>query len=139
MMKATQIQTRPASRHRGAISPLGDTVTDDAEYASDPAYRRARDRYAVAGAVAYALIRFRVDRGLTQKGAAQALGMTESMVCRLERGDHIPNVDTMLRVAEATGTVLRIAFDEPAAANHTNGKAGRRSTRRSAAVAVPRG
>jgi transcriptional regulator with XRE-family HTH domain len=60
--------------------------------------------------VAQALIRFRGERALTQKAAVRLLRMTEPMVSRLERGDHVPNVDTMLRVAEATGTVLQVEF-----------------------------
>ena len=77
---------------------------------ANPEYRRAAEKYAVAEQVARVLIRFRHDRRLTQKDAAIELGMTESMVCRLERGDHVPNVETMLRVAEATGTVLTVRF-----------------------------
>jgi ribosome-binding protein aMBF1 (putative translation factor) len=93
------------------VSPLGSSVADDVHAnMTDPEYRRAYAKFAVAEEVARALILFRRDRGLTQKDAAVALGMTESMVCRLERGDHVPNVDTMLRVAEATGTVLKIRF-----------------------------
>jgi ribosome-binding protein aMBF1 (putative translation factor) len=102
-----------AVRRKAPISPLGQTVADDTQARmADPEFRRAWDRYAVAEEVALTLIRFRVKRGLSQKAAAGVLGMTESMVSRLERGDHIPNVRTMLRVAEATGTRLTVRFDE---------------------------
>jgi ribosome-binding protein aMBF1 (putative translation factor) len=99
---------------RRPVSPLGTTVTDDIRaQMADPEFRRATAEYAVAEEVARVLIRFRRDRRLTQKDAAIELGMTESMVCRLERGDHVPNVKTMLRVAEATGTVLSLRFVKP--------------------------
>jgi len=92
-------------------SPLGESVTDTIRRErADPEFRREWTRLGVAEEVAQTLIRFRGDRGLTQKAAAQLLGMTEPMVSRLERGDHVPNVDTMLRVADATGTVLRVEF-----------------------------
>jgi ribosome-binding protein aMBF1 (putative translation factor) len=114
-MRTIEPRPRTGVRGNGVVSPLGDSVTDDIRKAMrDPEYRRAREKYAVAEEVARTLIRFRVDRGLTQKEAARALHMTESMVCRLERGDHIPNVGTMLRVAEATGTVLTVAFSKAA-------------------------
>lgn len=108
----------PPRASRSVVSPLGPTVADDARAAmADPAFRRAWEKYAVAEEVARTLIRFRLERGLTQKDAARVLGMTESMVCRLERGDHIPNVATMLRVANATGTVLTVSFSKAASAN----------------------
>lgn len=100
------------------ISPLGDSVSDDIRASmQDPAYRRAWAKYAVAEELARTLIRFRIDRGLTQKEAARVLHMTESMVCRLERANHNPSVATMLRVAEATGTVLTVAFSKPTASS----------------------
>jgi ribosome-binding protein aMBF1 (putative translation factor) len=91
------------------LSPLGESVTESIRREClDPEFRREWARVGVAEQVAQTLIRFRGDRGLSQGAAARLLGMTESMVSRLERGDRVPNVDTMLRVAEATGTVLRV-------------------------------
>jgi ribosome-binding protein aMBF1 (putative translation factor) len=93
------------------VGPLGESVSVTVRHErGNLQYRRASARYAVAEQVARALIRFRGDRRLSQRAAARLLEMTESMVSRLERGDHVPNVDTMLRVAEATGTVLRVEF-----------------------------
>ena len=101
------------------ISPLGSSVMDDHDAdMANPAYRRAWDKWAVAEEVALTLIRFRRDRGLTQKSAARVLGMTESMISRLERGDHVPNVRTMLRVADATGTRLTVRFETTANTSH---------------------
>jgi ribosome-binding protein aMBF1 (putative translation factor) len=93
------------------LSPLGESVTESIRRECvDPEFRREWARVGVAEQVAQTLIRFRGDRGLTQGAATRLLGMTESMVSRLERGDHVPNVGTMLRVAEATGTVLSVEF-----------------------------
>jgi transcriptional regulator with XRE-family HTH domain len=77
---------------------------------ADPEYRRVAAKYAVAEEVARVLIRFRNDRRLTQKEAAIDFGMTEKTVCRLERVDRVPSVSTMLRVAEATGTIFTVRF-----------------------------
>jgi DNA-binding XRE family transcriptional regulator len=92
-------------------SPLGEAVTNSIrrEWA-DPEFRREWARLAIAEELARALICFRSERGLTQNAAARLLGMSGPSFSRLERGDRVPNVDTMLRVAEATGTVLRVEF-----------------------------
>ena len=38
--------------------------------------------------------------------------MTESMISRLERGDHVPSLKTLSRIAEAYGRRLEIVFHE---------------------------
>jgi len=38
--------------------------------------------------------------------------MTESMISRLERGDHVPSLGTLCRIAEAFGRRLEIVFHE---------------------------
>jgi DNA-binding XRE family transcriptional regulator len=94
------------------ISPLGCSVEEHIqEQLADPEFRREFVRYATAEAVARALIRFRAERSLTQREAASVLGLPERTIARLERGDRIPSADTLVRVAEATGTILRVSFE----------------------------
>lgn len=38
--------------------------------------------------------------------------MTESMISRLERGDHVPSLKTLCRIADAFGGHLEIVFHE---------------------------
>ena len=38
--------------------------------------------------------------------------MTESMISRLERGDHVPSLKTLCRIADAFGRRLEIVFHE---------------------------
>jgi hypothetical protein len=38
--------------------------------------------------------------------------MTESMISRLERGDHVPSLRTLCRIADAFGRRLEISFPE---------------------------
>jgi transcriptional regulator with XRE-family HTH domain len=38
--------------------------------------------------------------------------MTESMISRLERGDHVPSLGTLCRIADAFGRHLEIVFHE---------------------------
>ena len=81
---------------------LGDT--DDArEYAA------LDEEFSVAEAV----IRARLEAGLTQTDLAARMHTTQSVIARLEGGSSLPSTRTLKRIAEATGTRLRISF-EPA-------------------------
>lgn len=83
-------------------------------------YRRVRraeknglnDSRAVAAQCAKHLLELRGHARETQKQLAQRLRMTESMISRLERGDHTPSLETLCRVADAFGRRLEIVFHE---------------------------
>ena len=66
------------------------------------------ERTALARAIAVAVVRFRTDRGLSQRGLASVLGMTQPQVARLERGEVNPSMDTLVRVAAGLGMELTI-------------------------------
>jgi transcriptional regulator with XRE-family HTH domain len=70
------------------------------------------DSAAVAVECARQLFALRAAVGETQRQLALRLGMTESMVSRLERGDHVPSLKTLCRIAEAYGRRLEIVFHE---------------------------
>jgi transcriptional regulator with XRE-family HTH domain len=67
---------------------------------------------AVAAECARKIFTLRAAAGETQRQSAQRLGMTESMISRLERGDHVPSLKTLCRIAEAYGRRLEIVFHE---------------------------
>jgi len=54
----------------------------------------------------------RGESGETQRQLALRLRMTESMISRLERGDHVPSLKTLCRIAQAYGRRLEIVFHE---------------------------
>jgi len=58
------------------------------------------------------LLELRALTGETQKQLAERIGMTDSMISRLERGDHAPNLETLCRIANAFGRRLEIVFHE---------------------------
>jgi transcriptional regulator with XRE-family HTH domain len=79
--------------------------------------RRARhasqnDARALAAQCAKRLLELRADATETQKQLAKRLKMTESMISRLESGDHVPSVKTLCRIADAFGRRLEIVFHE---------------------------
>jgi HTH-type transcriptional regulator / antitoxin HipB len=77
--------------------------------------RRANDSARLAAHCAHQLLCLRAATGLTQKQLAVRLRMTESMISRLERGDHVPSLKTLCRIADAFALRLSIVFDPTAA------------------------
>jgi transcriptional regulator with XRE-family HTH domain len=74
--------------------------------------RRVNDSSALAAKCAGQLLELRAYTGETQKQLAARLRMTESMISRLERGDHVPSLKTLCRIADAFGRHLEIVFHE---------------------------
>ena len=74
--------------------------------------RPSNDSAALAARCARQLLELRAYRAETQKQLAARLGMTESMISRLERGDHVPSLKTLCRIADAFGRRLEIVFHE---------------------------
>src|SRR5712675_687467 len=72
----------------------------------------SNDRSALAAQCARRLVELRTHAGETQKQLALRLRMTESMISRLERGDHVPSLHTLGRIATAFGRRLEIVFHE---------------------------
>lgn len=82
---------------------LSDMKTSEqvlAEELRDPDFRREWDRTAVARAVALKVLAYRTEHGLSQRGLAQKLGMTQPQLARLEAGEHNPTIDTLARLAQ---------------------------------------
>jgi transcriptional regulator with XRE-family HTH domain len=79
----------------------------------DRALRRAANgSIGIAAQCARCLHELRACTGETQKQLAKRLRMTESMISRLERGDHVPSLRTLCRIADAFGRRLEIVFHE---------------------------
>lgn len=77
-------------------------MMEDPKFAA--AWEDARDEFAIAREI----IRTRVTAGMSQKELAEKIGTTQSVIARLESGEHTPSVSTLKRVAEATHSKLRI-------------------------------
>jgi transcriptional regulator with XRE-family HTH domain len=67
---------------------------------------------ALAARFAQQLAALRAERGETQKQLAIRLGMTESMISRLENGEHLPSLRTLCRIAAGFDRTLEVAFHE---------------------------
>ena len=83
-----------------------------------PSYRKAYHALEDEFAVAKAVIAARNRAGLTQTELARRMGTTQPVVARMEGGRVQPSLQTLQRLAKATGSKLMIRF-EPRQAEHS--------------------
>jgi ribosome-binding protein aMBF1 (putative translation factor) len=75
----------------------------------DPEFREEWDRSVFAREVAFHIVRYRADRGLTQTQLAQLVGMKQPVIARLERGEQPPSLATLAKVT--AGTAIKFHLD----------------------------
>jgi transcriptional regulator with XRE-family HTH domain len=85
------------------------------EWMKDSEYRAAHAATEDEFALASALIGARARAGLTQDELARRMGTSQAAIARIESGRYLPSSRTLQRLAEATGTRLRISFSAAAA------------------------
>lgn len=83
------------------------------EWFKSPEFVREYDALEQEFALAHTVIGARARAGLTQAELAERMGTSQSAVARLESGKARPSVATLEKLAEATGSKLRIVL-EPA-------------------------
>ncbi len=82
-----------------------------AEWREDPRYVAEYDALEEEFALAAAVIAARSFAKLTQEELAVRMGTTQSVIARLEGGKSKPSTTTLEKLAKATGTRLKIAFE----------------------------
>lgn len=82
-----------------------------AEWMNDPEYRAEYDALEEEFSIAAALIQARARAGLTQGELASRMHTTQSVVARLEGGRIMPTTRTLEKIANATGSRLKISFE----------------------------
>jgi transcriptional regulator with XRE-family HTH domain len=75
------------------------------ELLARPRVREAHEAQEPEYAIARAIIAARAHAGLSQAELAARMATSQPFVARLESGRTLPSMRTLLRVAEATGTV----------------------------------
>jgi transcriptional regulator with XRE-family HTH domain len=83
------------SQLKTAQQSLGDDLAGDAEF------QKEWQRTALARALALVLLRYRKRHTLTQAALAKRLGFTQPQVARMEAAEVVPELETLLRVAQA--------------------------------------
>ncbi|MFI6227936.1 helix-turn-helix domain-containing protein [Micromonospora echinospora] len=80
------------------------------ERQQDPEVRAEWDRTAFARDVALRIVRYRNENNLTQSALARKVGMTQSVIARLESGDQPPSIQTLAKLSKGTGMDFEIKF-----------------------------
>jgi predicted transcriptional regulator len=80
------------------------------ELLANPKVRAAYEELAPEYELARAIIRARVRSGLTQAQLAERMHTSQSFIARLESGRTVPNLRTLKRIGEATGTRVKVDF-----------------------------
>lgn len=99
------------------VDPNGVEADYDAHVAemeaNDPAFREACERLRPQYELRKALVSARLGAGLTQKDLAERMGATQPAIAGLERGERLPAVDTLHRLAVVLGLDFLITPEEP--------------------------
>lgn len=98
IMKLSELQSHDAT--------IRERQDDDPEYAAEA------ERLALAGAVSLAVVRYRAQHNLTQTAFGSMLNWKQPQVARLERGDAVPSLDSLQRLARVG--VIEVHIDQQA-------------------------
>ena len=90
------------------------------EQLADPSFKAEWQRFAPAREFATALLRYRAEHKLSQRGLAKKLGVSQPRVVKLESGEHNPEVDTIINAVRRLGIefCLDVAPRAQAGARH---------------------
>jgi UDP-N-acetylglucosamine 1-carboxyvinyltransferase len=61
--------------------------------------------------IAWLLIKYRMDKGLSQQQLADLVGTSHSQISRIESGRHRTNLDTLTRIAHALDLRMVLGFE----------------------------
>ena len=96
-----------------SLSPIGRTAEEASRgrAARNATYRALKEKHEPFREVAWLLIKYRMDHGLTQQQLADKVGTSYSQISRIERGQHETSIRTLRRIAEALDLRLLIGFE----------------------------
>ena len=94
-------------------SPIGSTAEESSRRraARSPEYREQQEERAPLREIAWLLIKYRMDAGLSQQQLADIVGTSHSQISRIESGRHRTNLETLQRIAEALDRTLVVGFE----------------------------
>lgn len=87
-----------------------DWKTHKAELLKDPEVERAVKESQLEYQVARAIIRARIEKGLSQKALAEKLKTKQSVISRVENAKTTPSLSFLKRLAEVLGVSLQVQF-----------------------------
>ena len=99
------------SRHP-VPGPIGNTAVESSRRRAprSPEYRKQQAERGPLREIAWLLIKYRMDAGLSQQLLADIVGTSHSQISRIESGRHRTNLETLQRIAQALDRTLVIGF-----------------------------
>lgn len=88
-------------------------------HGQDPELQREYERLAPRFALIDALVKARKQSRLTQRELAERIGVTKTVISRVESGKHSPRLEMAYDIAKAIGLRLDITLVEEEAAQKT--------------------
>lgn len=76
----------------------------------NPEFKKLHEETRTEFEIAKAVIRARIERGLTQKQLADRLHTRQSVISRLESANTSPSISFLKRLASALNTTLQVQF-----------------------------
>jgi DNA-binding XRE family transcriptional regulator len=73
----------------------------DEQIKRDPRFAKDLEEAKIQVRIAVMIARLREERGLSQRDLAKIVGIKQPQIARLEKGDHLPTLETLLRLADA--------------------------------------
>ncbi len=83
------------------------------EILKNPKVKAEYDRLQPEFEIIRAIVRARIDQGITEKELAKKMGTTLSVISRLEFGNANPSMAFLKKLAAALNTKLEIKFSSP--------------------------
>ena len=80
------------------------------EQMKDPAFRAEHERTRLEFALTELLITSRMEQDLTQKELAEKSGVRQSNISRIEKGQAMPSLATLDKIAKALGKEVQVSF-----------------------------
>lgn len=80
------------------------------ELMKNPEFKRIYEESRPEFEIARAVIRARIEKGLTQKQLAEKLNTRQSVISRVERANTTPSLSFLKRLAAALDTTLQVQF-----------------------------
>ena len=99
---------------RATPSPIGTSAASASSRRAErsPEYRQQEAERAPLREIAWLLIKYRMDAGLSQQELADLVGTSHSQISRIESGRHRTNLETLQRIAAAFNRTLVIGFEQ---------------------------
>ncbi len=79
----------------------------------DAEFRVEWEARAPARVVALRLVKYRADHGVSQTQLGRLLGMSQPAVARLESGEHVPTLPSLMRIVDALDIEILVDFGRP--------------------------